>query len=196
MTTAKKTATKTVTKKTTVKKTATKTAAKATEKKTTAKASVKKAEKKTVVKKTAKTTKKVSSQKTYSEAVQAAAKILFELRAQKLQLIDLRGISETSDFMLLATCESEAQMQAILTELDKNFKHQKLQHRTEYKPGINMRWAVFDAGFDLIVQLFEEGKRDELALDKLYSDAPITELEEKSFIQKTTKKAKAKDDLI
>ena len=108
MTTAKKTATKTVTKKTTVKKTATKTAAKATEKKTTAKASVKKAEKKTVVKKTAKTTKKVSSQKTYSEAVQAAAKILFELRAQKLQLIDLRGISETSDFMLLATCESEA----------------------------------------------------------------------------------------
>ena len=59
-----------------------------------------------------------------------------------------------------------------------------------------MRWAVFDAGFDLIVQLFEEGKRDELALDKLYSDAPITELEEKNFIQKTTKKAKAKDDLI
>ena len=93
---------------TTAKKTATKTAAKATEKKTTAKASEKKAEKKTVVKKTAKTTKKVSSQKTYSEAVQAAAKILFELRAQKLQLIDLRGISETSDFMLLATCESEA----------------------------------------------------------------------------------------
>lgn len=205
MTTAKKTPAK----KETVKKTAVKAAAKTVKAakpaakkaavkapKTTAKVAVKKAadkkstEKKPAVKKAA--AKKVA----YTESVSNAAKILFELRAQKLQLIDLRGISETADFMIIATCESEAQMQAILTELSKTFKHQGLPHRTEYKPGINMRWAVFDAGFDLMVQLFEESKRKELAFDKLYSDAKVTDLDEKNFVKKATKKAKADDELI
>ena len=205
MTTAKKTPAK----KETVKKTAVKAAAKTVKAakpaakkaavkapKTTAKVAVKKAadkkstEKKPAVKKAA--VKKVA----YTESVSNAAKILFELRAQKLQLIDLRGISETADFMIIATCESEAQMQAILTELSKTFKHQGLPHRTEYKPGINMRWAVFDAGFDLMVQLFEESKRKELAFDKLYSHAKVTDLHEKNFVKKATKKAKADDELI
>ena len=200
MTTAKKTPAK----KETVKKTAVKAAAKTVKAakpaakkaavkapKTTAKVAVKKAaDKKSTEKKPAE--KKVA----YTESVSNAAKILFELRAQKLQLIDLRGISETADFMIIATCESEAQMQAILTELSKTFKHQGLPHRTEYKPGINMRWAVFDAGFDLMVQLFEESKRKELAFDKLYSDAKVTDLDEKNFVKKATKKAKADDELI
>ena len=209
MTTAKKTTTKTATakkapaKKTTVKKTTVKAAtSKAVAKKTTAKKTV---EKKATVKKTAEkkvTTKATAVKKAlpkkevYAEAVKTAAEILFELRAQNLQLLDLRGVSETSDFMIIATCESEAQMQAILDELSKEFKHQGMQHRTEYKPGINMRWAAFDAGFDLMIQLFEETKREELAFDKLYSDAKIINLEEKNFVKTKAKKAKVEDELI
>lgn len=209
MTTAKKTTTKAATakkapaKKTTVKKTTVKAATtKAVAKKTTAKKTV---EKKATVKKTAEkkvTTKATAVKKAlpkkevYAEAVKTAAEILFELRAQNLQLLDLRGVSETSDFMIIATCESEAQMQAILDELSKEFKHQGMQHRTEYKPGINMRWAAFDAGFDLMIQLFEETKREELAFDKLYSDAKIINLEEKNFVKTKAKKAKVEDELI
>jgi ribosome silencing factor RsfS/YbeB/iojap len=209
MTTAKKTTTKAAAakkapaKKTTVKKTTVKAAtSKAVAKKTTAKKTV---EKKATVKKTAEkkvTTKATAVKKAlpkkevYAEAVKTAAEILFELRAQNLQLLDLRGVSETSDFMIIATCESEAQMQAILDELSKEFKHQGMQHRTEYKPGINMRWAAFDAGFDLIIQLFEETKREELAFDKLYSDAKIINLEEKNFVKTKAKKAKVEDELI
>ncbi len=209
MTTAKKTTTKAAAakkapaKKTTVKKTTAKAAtSKAVAKKTTAKKTV---EKKATVKKTAEkkvTTKATAVKKAlpkkevYAEAVKTAAEILFELRAQNLQLLDLRGVSETSDFMIIATCESEAQMQAILDELSKEFKHQGMQHRTEYKPGINMRWAAFDAGFDLMIQLFEETKREELAFDKLYSDAKIINLEEKNFVKIKAKKAKVEDELI
>ena len=209
MTTAKKTTTKAATakkapaKKTTVKKTTVKAAtSKAVAKKTTAKKTV---EKKATVKKTAEkkvTTKATAVKKAlpkkevYAEAVKTAAEILFELRAQNLQLLDLRGVSETSDFMIIATCESEAQMQAILDELSKEFTHQGMQHRTEYKPGINMRWAAFDAGFDLMIQLFEETKREELAFDKLYSDAKIINLEEKNFVKTKAKKAKVEDELI
>ena len=128
-------------------------------------------------------------------SVQIGAGILFELRAQNVQLMDLRGIKDVTDFFLVATCESEAQMQAILNELRKEFKANKLTSvGVEYKEGV--RWAVFDAGLDLMVHLFEEEKRAEIALDRLYADGKIEALEEADFVKKTTKKKSSEDELV
>lgn len=174
----------------TVKKTASKTKTTSAAKKAPAK---KAAATKTATKPKTTRVKKAA----YTESVKAAATILFDYRALNIQLLDLRGIAdEKTDFMILATCESEAQMQAILDELSKEFKAQALPHRTEYKPGTNMCWAVFDAGFDLMVQLFEENKRADLAFDKLYSDATITDLAEKDFVQKKSKKTEEENALV
>ena len=129
------------------------------------------------------------------ESIQLGASILFELRAQEVQLIDLRGIKDVTDYFLVATCESEAQMQAILNELHKEFKANKVPTLgVEYKEGV--RWAVFDAGMDLMVHLFEEEKRAEISLDRLYADGKIEELNEADFVREATKKSavKAGDD--
>ena len=129
------------------------------------------------------------------ESVTIGASILFELRAQNVQLIDLRGIKDVTDFFLVATCESEAQIQAILNELRKEFKANKLPSvGVEYKEGV--RWAVFDAGLDLMVHLFEEEKRNEISLDRLYADGKIETLEEADFVKKTTKKKSSEDELV
>ncbi|MBR6379096.1 MAG: ribosome silencing factor [Fibrobacter sp.] len=129
------------------------------------------------------------------ESVKIGASILFELRAQNVQLIDLRGIKDVTDFFLVATCESEAQMQAILNELRKEFKANKLPSvGVEYKEGV--RWAVFDAGLDLMVHLFEEEKRNEISLDRLYADGQIETLDENDFVKKTTKKKSSEDELV
>ena len=128
-------------------------------------------------------------------SVQIGAGILFELRAQNVQLMDLRGIKDVTDFFLVATCESEAQMQAILNELRKEFKANKLTSvGVEYKEGV--RWAVFDAGLDLMVHLFEEEKRNEISLDRLYADGKIVELDEADFVKKTSKKKNSEDELV
>ena len=128
-------------------------------------------------------------------SVQIGAGILFELRAQNMQLMDLRGIKDVTDFFLVATCESEAQMQAILNELRKEFKANKLTSvGVEYKEGV--RWAVFDAGLDLMVHLFEEEKRNEISLDRLYADGKIVELDEADFVKKTSKKKSSEDELV
>lgn len=128
-------------------------------------------------------------------SVQIGAGILFELRAQNVQLMDLRGIKDVTDFFLVATCESEAQMQAILNELRKEFKANKLTSvGVEYKEGV--RWAVFDAGLDLMVHLFEEEKRGEISLDRLYADGKIVELDEADFVKKTSKKKSSEDELV
>ena len=86
-------------------------------------------------------------------------------------------------------------MQAILNELRKEFKANKLPSvGVEYKEGV--RWAVFDAGLDLMVHLFEEEKRAEIALDRLYADGKIEALEEADFVKKTTKKKSSEDELV
>ena len=129
------------------------------------------------------------------QSVQIGAGILFELRAQNVQLMDLRGIKDVTDYFLVATCESEAQMQAILNELRKEFKANKLPSvGVEYKEGV--RWAVFDAGLDLMVHLFEEEKRNEISLDRLYADGKIEELNEADFVKKTSKKKSSEDALV
>ena len=136
-----------------------------------------------------------ANKKDLPESVQIGASILFELRAQNVQLMDLRGIKDVTDYFLVATCESEAQMQAILNELRKEFKANKLPSvGVEYKEGV--RWAVFDAGLDLMVHLFEEEKRNEISLDRLYADGKIETLEEADFVKKTTKKKSSEDELV
>ena len=129
------------------------------------------------------------------QSVQVGASILFELRAQNVQLMDLRGVKDVTDYFLVATCESEAQMQAILNELRKEFKANKLPSvGVEYKEGV--RWAVFDAGLDLMVHLFEEEKRSEISLDRLYADGKIETLDENDFVKNTTKKKSSEDELV
>ncbi|MBR4007573.1 ribosome silencing factor [Fibrobacter sp.] len=129
------------------------------------------------------------------QSVQVGASILFELRAQNVQPMDLRGVKDVTDYFLVATCESEAQMQAILNELRKEFKANKLPSvGVEYKEGV--RWAVFDAGLDLMVHLFEEEKRSEISLDRLYADGKIETLDENDFVKKTTKKKSSEDELV
>jgi len=112
-------------------------------------------------------------------SVELSARILFRLRAEKVQLIDLRGKSDVADFFLIGTCASEAQMQAILTALHREFKTAHLDSLgVEYRAGV--RWAVFD-GVDCMVHLFEDKARDEYSLDRLWSDGAITELATSDF---------------
>ncbi len=131
---------------------------------------------------------------TLPESVNLAASILFDLRAENVELMDLRGIKDVTDFFLVANCESEAQMQAILNELSKEFKSKKLTSLgVEYKAGV--RWAIFDAGLDLMVHLFEETKREEIDLNRLYSDGNIVALNEADFVRES-KKTVESDELI
>lgn len=129
------------------------------------------------------------------EAVNLAASILFQCRAEQVELMDLRGIKDVTDYFLVGTCDSEAQMQAILNELTKEFKARKISSLgVEYKSGV--RWAIFDAGLDLMVHLFEEAKREEISLGRLYSDGKITVLNENDFVDSVSSDMADSDELI
>lgn len=124
------------------------------------------------------------------ESVNAAARVLFRLRAEKVQLLDLRGHSDIADYFLLGTCGSEAQMQAILNNLQRDFKSAHLDNLgIEYRAGV--RWAVFD-GIDVMVHLFEEGARGEYSLERLWRDGKQIDLSPDAYLD--TKTGEASDD--
>ena len=117
------------------------------------------------------------------ESAQLIAQTMFELRCEDVKLVDLRGISDVADFYIVGSCGSEAQMQAVLTALQRNFRSKKLTSLgIEYKAGV--RWAVFDA-VDAMAHLFEEQARDEYALEKLWKDGEISDLKAEEFISDT-----------
>jgi ribosome-associated protein len=47
-----------------------------------------------------------------------------------------------------------------------------------------------------MVHLFEEEKRNEIALDRLYADGQIETLDENDFVKKTSKKKSSEDELV
>jgi ribosome-associated protein len=122
--------------------------------------------------------------KDFPASVDIGAAVLFELRAENAELLDLRGLhGAVVDWFLVGTCESSAQMQAILGELQKAYKAAGGGSASiEYKE--QTRWAVLDAG-DIMVHLFEETRREEISLDALWSEAKKTSLNAADFIEQT-----------
>jgi len=129
--------------------------------------------------------------KRFPASVKLGAQVLFELRAEDVELLNLQGLSGVVDWYLVGTCESSAQMQAILNELQKAYKQAGGEPaKIEYKE--QTRWAVLDAG-DIMVHLFEAERRAEIALEELWSKAKRAALAPEDFVAKKKTKVKSTD---
>lgn len=129
--------------------------------------------------------------KNYPDSVNIGAQVLFELRTENVELLDLRSISGVVDWFLVGTCESSAQMQAILGELKKAYKIAGGDNaKIEYKD--LTRWAVLDAG-DIMVHLFEQSRREEIALEELWKKGKIIPLAAEDFATKKKTKVKVQE---
>ncbi len=104
---------------------------------------------------------------------------LFARKAVNIVLMELKGLSEVCDSFLIATCQSETQMRAILQGLQRALRNAGIQPiGNDAGPGA--RWAVLDLG-ELMVHLFEESHRAHFSLERLYKDAPREELKAEDF---------------
>jgi len=129
--------------------------------------------------------------KRFPASVNIGAQILFEFNAENTELLDLRKLSNVVDWFLVGTCESSTQMQAILNELQKAYKMAGGEPASiEYKE--LTRWAVLDAG-DIMVHLFEETRRTEIALDELWSKAEKILLNESDFAKQKVLSVKSQE---
>ncbi len=93
-----------------------------------------------------------------------------EKKAHNVRLLEVKGLSSLTDYLLIATGRSDRQVQAIAESVRLGLKkeHETLPMAVE---GMNEgRWILLDYG-DVMVHVFQEVIRDFYDLDGLWNEA-------------------------
>lgn len=104
------------------------------------------------------------------DALREAVAAIEDLKGRDLLVLDLRGLSEATDFFVVASGTSDAHVRGIANSvLDKLRHHGQRAHHVE---GLtNGRWVLLDY-VDFVVHLFHPEARAFYQLERLWNDAP------------------------
>ena len=97
-------------------------------------------------------------------------------RAEVVVALDVREVSLLADYFMICSANSERQLNAITEEIiEKEEENNYEVKRIEGKEG--GKWILIDLG-DLIIHVFHAPERSFYNLEKLWSDAPLVDLNE------------------
>lgn len=116
-----------------------------------------------------------SAERSVSPAeVQTIVDALDDKRAKDVTVLDLRGVSTSLDFFVIATGESSLQLKALEESVRERMKAGKVL--PEGVEGPSERWVLIDYG-TVVVHLMSPEARDFYDLEGLWADAtplPVT----------------------
>jgi ribosome-associated protein len=103
---------------------------------------------------------------TLRRAVEAAD----ERKAVDLRVLDLRKVSDFTDYFLIASGTSQRQVQAIAEAIEESLVRSGVaaHHVEGAQQG---RWVLLDYG-DFVAHIFDQDRRDFYRLEDIWSDAP------------------------
>jgi ribosome-associated protein len=108
-------------------------------------------------------------------AALAAARAALEKKAEEVVVLDLRGVSGYTDFLVIGSGTSDRQLEAITEGVEKELTAQG--HRVIGSEGQRGgRWVLLDFG-DVVVHVFNAEERVHYDLEGLWADAPRIEVE-------------------
>lgn len=109
------------------------------------------------------------------EEVTLAAEAALERNAREPVILDLRGLSDVTDFFVIATGDSDTHARAISENILDRMR--EAGFRPVGVEGVSKgRWVLMDF-VGLIVHVFLSEVRDFYQLERLWGDAPAYELE-------------------
>jgi ribosome-associated protein len=104
-----------------------------------------------------------------------AAELAAERKAQDLLLLDLRGLSNATDFFLLASGTSDLHARSVAEHVIDELKKEGV--RPDHVEGLRGgRWVLIDY-IDFVVHVFHPAAREFYQLERLWGDAPAHPLE-------------------
>lgn len=105
----------------------------------------------------------------------AAARAALEKKAEDVVVLDLRGVSGYTDFLVIGSGTSDRQLESIAESVEKELKAQG--HRPVGSEGQRGgRWVLLDFG-DVVVHVFHQDERGHYDLEGLWADAPRLEVD-------------------
>lgn len=110
-----------------------------------------------------------------AETVRALAQAALDKRAEALVVLDLQGLTTMTDYFLLCTARSPTQLDTIADALHAALKGRGL--RLRHREGTAASgWLLLDGG-DVVAHLFLAETRAFYALERLWGDAPVLEID-------------------
>ncbi len=98
-----------------------------------------------------------------------AARLMADRHCEDVRLLDVRSLSQVCDFLLIGTGTSDRQLKSIAQELEElGAGHDNAMYHCDADQAHT--WVVVDF-VELVVHLFEPGRRAYYDLEGLWSDA-------------------------
>lgn len=109
-----------------------------------------------------------------TETLNAIAQVIYDKKGFNIMALDVQGLSSITDFLLIAEGNVDRHIssigQAVIDGL--KAKGERLLHSEGLKSG---DWAVLDFG-GVMVHLFSPGLREMYALEKLWEESKLIDL--------------------
>ncbi len=107
-----------------------------------------------------------------AEAVQKAAAILLDRKANDVVLLSLKGVSDMTDYFLIASGTSDTHVRALGNAVLEDMKKdagQMANHSEGLQQG---RWVLLDY-VDFVVHVFHPTLRNFYQIERLWADAQV-----------------------
>jgi ribosome-associated protein len=103
-----------------------------------------------------------------------AARAALEKKAEQVVVLDLRGVSGYTDYLVIGSGSSDRQVESVAEGVEKELKTagHKLVGSEGQRGG---RWVLLDFG-DVVVHVFHQEDREHYDLEGLWADAPRVQI--------------------
>lgn len=103
------------------------------------------------------------------ELARIAGEAALERKAEKVRILDLRGVTHLADYFLVCHGSNARQVQAIADEIEGRLRAEGARARhVEGKE--RSHWVLLDFGL-VVAHVFQEEARDFYGLERLWTDA-------------------------
>jgi len=100
--------------------------------------------------------------------------LIFNKKGYDVKILDLRKLTTITDYFVVCSGDSDTQVKAIADEVDKTLRDEGIRawHIEGYQA---LNWILIDF-IDVVVHVFKKETREYYNLEKLWGDAPVTEI--------------------
>ena len=92
-------------------------------------------------------------------------------KAENIVILDVRGLSMITDFLVIASGSSMPHLRAIRNEISERIREDREEKPHSAQGMAESQWMLLDYG-DVVAHVFLNEKRELYALEELWSDAP------------------------
>ncbi|BDZ30731.1 ribosome silencing factor [Lactiplantibacillus sp. WILCCON 0030] len=110
------------------------------------------------------------------ELLQLTVKAADDKRAEDIVALDVEQVSLMADYFVIVSADSRRQVQAIADSVV-DFIRQAGSDVKSVEGRTAGEWVLIDAG-DVIVHVFQKDARQHYNLEKLWSDAPLVDVDQ------------------